>query len=127
LTTIPAGTTTTITDSDIDTVFVVEPGTTSHATINLPHCNNGTRYDGKKLSFIVYNIFKNQENGGNGFGPTIQTQGTDKLSDYGDTDANGTVVYSTHTSINSGASAFAYVCFAGGVDGNPGVWFQVSF
>jgi hypothetical protein len=126
---IPAGSTTTILDTDINTIFFVDSTVGAHATITLPHCNNsGTRYDGKKLSFVVQNIWRNTENGGNGFGPTIQVQGTtDKISDFGGTLQNGTVTYSTSLAIGSGTSFFAMVCFAGTIETHPGVWFQVAF
>jgi Collagen triple helix repeat (20 copies) len=59
---VPAGTATTILDTDINAIYFVDPGTSTHATITLPHCNNsGTRYDGKKLSFVVTNIWRNTE------------------------------------------------------------------
>jgi len=125
---IPAGTTTSIADTDINTIFFADSGISTHATILLPHCNNsGTRYDGKKLSFVVPNIWKNTENGGNGAGPTIQVQGTDRISDFGGTLQNGTVTYNTSLAIASGTSSFAMVCFAGTIDLHPGVWFQVAF
>jgi hypothetical protein len=125
---VPAGTTTTILDTDINTIYFVDSGVSSHATITLPHCNNsGTRYDGKKLSFVVTNIWKNTENGGQGAGPLIRVQGTDRISDYGDTDQNGTVVYSNTLAIGSGTPSFAMVCYAGTLDTVPGVWFQVAF
>ncbi len=124
---VPAGSTTTILDTDTNTIFFVDSQASTHATITLPHCNNGTRFDGKKLSFVVQNIWRNTENSGNGAGPTITVQGTDRISDYGATLQNGTVTYSTGLPISSGTSAFAYVCYAGNLDGHPGVWFQVAF
>ncbi len=103
-------TTGTIADTDTRTIFVIG----SSAQITLPHCNNGTLNDGKKLTFITYNS--------GSVVPTFVVQGTDV---FGDTIGNFSATAATFAP-NAAAPVNGFVC-TNAIPAHNGVWLAVNF
>ena len=104
--------TTTIPDSDTNSYYVID---NSALSITMPHCNNnGTKYDGKKLVFMVYN--------GNGNNvPTFSRQGTDEFYDI----LYATPFTTTWSGGGNGAGwSYAFIC-TNSLSGN-GIWIAVT-
>lgn len=103
---------TTIPDSDTNTYYVINNASLS---ITMPHCNNsGTKYDGKKLVFLVYN--------GNGNNvPTFIRQGSDEFYD---------ILFATPFTItwagggNGAGWSYAFICTNS--LGSDGIWIAVT-
>jgi hypothetical protein len=100
----------TIADTDIRTIFVIG----ANATVTLPHCNSGTPYDGKKLTFITYNTPSAS--------PVFVVQGTDT---FGDTLGNFSATSATY-SPNPAQPYNGFVC-TNAVPSHSGVWLTVNF
>jgi len=103
-------TTGTILDTDMRTFFVIG----SSAQITLPHCNNGTLFDGKKLTFITYNTGSSA--------PRFIVQGNDV---FGDTIGNFTATAATFTP-NPAQPFNGFVC-TNAIPAHNGVWLVVNF
>ena len=103
-------TTGTIADSDTRTIFVIG----SSASITLPHCNNGTLFDGKKLTFITYNTGSSA--------PSFIVQGNDV---FADTIGNFTAAAATFTP-NPAGPVHGFVC-TNAIPARNGVWLAVNF
>jgi hypothetical protein len=99
----------TIADNDIRTIFVIG----SSAKVTLPHCNNGTLFDGKKLTFITYNTGSSA--------PSFVVQGNDV---FADTIGNFTGTAATFTP-NQAQPFNGFVC-TNAIAGH-GVWLVVNF
>jgi hypothetical protein len=100
---------TVIADTDTRTIFVI--GAT--ASITLPHCNNGTLFDGKKLTFITYNSGT--------VAPSFVVQGNDV---FGDTIGNFSAAGATF-SPNPVQPVNGFVCT--NAITSHGVWLAVNF
>ena len=99
----------TIADTDSRTIFIIG----SSAQVTLPHCNNGTLFDGKKLTFITYNTGASA--------PSFAVQGNDV---FGDTIGNFTAAAATFTP-NPAAPVHGFVC-TNAISAH-GVWLAVNF
>ena len=100
----------TIADTDTRTIFVIG----ASVSITLPHCNNGTLFDGKKLTFITYNT--------GSFSPSFIVQGNDV---FADTIGNFTATAATFTP-NAAAPVNGFVC-TNAIPSHSGVWLAVNF
>jgi Collagen triple helix repeat (20 copies) len=98
-----------IADTDARTIFII--GTS--ASVTLPHCNNGTLFDGKKLTFITYNSGSSS--------PSFVAQGSDV---FGDTLGNFSSAAATFTP-NAAAPVNGFVCT--NAITSHGVWLAVNF
>lgn len=100
----------TILDTDTRMFFVIG----SSVQITLPHCNNGTLFDGKKLTFITYNTGTSA--------PSFVVQGNDV---FADTIGNFTATGATFTP-NPAQPVNGFVC-TNAIPAHNGVWLAVNF